>query len=128
RPRRLPLREGRDRKRRERGRALHAERARAQNRRRSRQARRGGTLHLGRAWAAPGLQGGAGARGKGGLMALQLIKLCVGVDDLEELETRRAERRRTEKRLFVHTRNTPKRREELLAGGSLFWVIRSQIR
>ncbi|MBX6370033.1 MAG: DUF1489 domain-containing protein [Rhodospirillales bacterium] len=61
-------------------------------------------------------------------MALHLIKLCVGIDDLEELEALRAKRRKTEKRLFVHTRNTPKRREELLDGGSLFWVIRSQIR
>jgi hypothetical protein len=61
-------------------------------------------------------------------MALHLIKLCVGIDDLDQLAKRRAQRRKTEKRLFVHTRNTPKRSEELIAGGSLFWVIRSQIR
>jgi hypothetical protein len=61
-------------------------------------------------------------------MPLHLIKLCVGIDDIEQLVKRRAQRRKTEKRLFVHTRNTPKRTEELLDGGSLFWVIRSQIR
>lgn len=61
-------------------------------------------------------------------MPLNLIKLCVGIDDLDQLVRRRAQRRKSEKRLFVHTRNTPKRGEELIAGGSLFWVIRSQIR
>jgi hypothetical protein len=61
-------------------------------------------------------------------MPLNLIKLCVGIDDLDQLVRRRAQRRKSEKRLFVHTRNTPKRGEELVAGGSLIWVIRSQIR
>jgi hypothetical protein len=61
-------------------------------------------------------------------MPLHLIKLGVGVDDLDQLVKNRARRRKTEERLFVHTRNTPKRSEQLLAGGSLFWVIRSQIR
>ena len=61
-------------------------------------------------------------------MALHLIKLCVGIDDLEQLAKRRAQRRKTEKRLFVHTRHMPKRGEAILDGGSLFWVIRSQIR
>jgi hypothetical protein len=61
-------------------------------------------------------------------MPLHLIKLCVGIDDLEQLTARRAQRRKTEKRCLVHTRNTPKRSEALLDGGSLFWVIRSQVR
>jgi hypothetical protein len=61
-------------------------------------------------------------------MPLNLIKLGVGVDDLDQLVKNRARRRKTEKRLFVHTRHMPKRGEELIAGGSLFWVIRSQVR
>jgi hypothetical protein len=61
-------------------------------------------------------------------MALHLVKLCVGIDDVEQLTKRRAQRRKTQKRCYVPTRHTPKRGDELVAGGSLFWVIRSQIR
>ena len=67
-------------------------------------------------------------------MALHLIKLCVGVDSIADLEARikmrlKARRAAGEKRpLPVHrTRMTPKRTEELLDGGSLYWVIRGQI-
>lgn len=57
-------------------------------------------------------------------MALHLIKLCVGVDAVEELEAYwRGETRRA-----VHTRQTPKRAAELVDGGSLYWVIRGVIR
>lgn len=56
-------------------------------------------------------------------MALHLIKLCVGVDEVGEL----AEWCRTKRRPIVHTRQTPKRAEEILDGGSLFWVIKGQI-
>lgn len=63
-------------------------------------------------------------------MALNLIKLCVGVDTIEELadwiELKQAERRaRGEPAEQVHTtRMFPKRRDELLDGGSLYWVIK----
>ncbi|HWM46807.1 MAG TPA: DUF1489 family protein [Xanthobacteraceae bacterium] len=66
-------------------------------------------------------------------MALHLIKLCVGaesVDDLKEwIKKRLAEKKRKgEKPEHIHvTRMVPKRTEELLDGGSLFWVIRGQI-
>ncbi|MCW5723884.1 MAG: DUF1489 domain-containing protein [Maricaulaceae bacterium] len=66
-------------------------------------------------------------------MALHLIKLCVGVDSIEELESwrdrRMAERRaRGEPELSRHvTRMTPKRAAEVLDGGSLYWVIRRVI-
>ena len=66
-------------------------------------------------------------------MPLHLIKLCVGCDSVNELEDWiREKRRRLKKsgstREHIHTtRMTPKRADELLDGGSLYWVIRGQI-
>jgi hypothetical protein len=66
-------------------------------------------------------------------MALHLIKLCVGCDSVQELEDwiRQKLKDRKKRRLaaeHIHTtRMTPKRVEELLDGGSLYWVIRGQI-
>ena len=66
-------------------------------------------------------------------MALHLIKLCVGCDSVKDLEDWiREKRKRLKKsgsaREHIHTtRMTPKRGEELLDGGSLYWVIRGQI-
>lgn len=66
-------------------------------------------------------------------MPLHLIKLCVGVDTVEELEAFRdrrvAEREaRGEPAVSRHvTRMTPKRAEEVLEGGSLYWVIKRVI-
>ena len=66
-------------------------------------------------------------------MALHLIKLAVGCDSVKELKEWVAERMATAKKKglpqrHVHiTRMTPKREEEILAGGSLFWVIRGEI-
>jgi hypothetical protein len=64
-------------------------------------------------------------------MALNLIKLCVGVETIEELaawqaERLRARRKAGEKRphLFHRTFQMPKRRAELIDGGSLYWVIK----
>jgi hypothetical protein len=66
-------------------------------------------------------------------MPLHLIKLCVGCDsirDLEEwIEENQAHYRRL-KRSYEQTHTTrmmPKRTEELLSDGSLYWVIRGQI-
>src|SRR5580698_6081079 len=64
---------------------------------------------------------------------LHLIKLCVGVDTLEELrdwqKKRLAEKKKKgQKPELVHiTRQTPKRADEVLDGGSLYWVIKGQI-
>jgi hypothetical protein len=66
-------------------------------------------------------------------VTLHLIKLCVGVDTLEDLARWQAKRladlKKKKKPLeLVHaTRQTPKRAEELLDGGSLYWVIKGQI-
>jgi len=56
-------------------------------------------------------------------MTLHMIKLCVGVDDVGDLRDWCAGGRRA----IVHTRQTPKRAEEILDGGSLYWVIKGQI-
>src|ERR1700755_163501 len=66
-------------------------------------------------------------------MALHLIKLAVGVNDLAHMKTvqaaRRQQRRPTPRSPhWVYTRNTPRRADELLAGGSLYWVVRGVIR
>lgn len=56
-------------------------------------------------------------------MPLHMIKLCVGVSDVEWLETRAA----SGQPLVVHTRMTPKRAAEIEDGGSLYWVIKGSI-
>src|SRR3954452_3477939 len=66
-------------------------------------------------------------------MPLHLIKLAVGCESVQYLKGRVAERMQTAKKKglplrHIHiTRMTPKRVEELLAGGSLYWVIRGEI-
>lgn len=61
-------------------------------------------------------------------MALHLIKLCVGVSEPEELAAFQAERRARHGEVFHLTRMVPRRMAELLDGGSLYWVIRGQVR
>src|ERR1700733_14408193 len=66
-------------------------------------------------------------------MPPHLIKLAVGCESVRELKGWVAERMRTARKKglpqrHIHiTRMTPKRDEELLAGGSLYWVIRGEI-
>ena len=66
-------------------------------------------------------------------MALHLIKLCVGCDSVKDLEDwiRHKLKQRKNRRLadeHIHTtRMVPKRSEELVDGGSLYWVIRGQV-
>jgi hypothetical protein len=60
-------------------------------------------------------------------VSLHLVKLCVGVDRVEQLtEWGRIERGRGVPPI-VHTRQTPKRAAEILDGGSLYWVIKGVI-
>jgi len=60
---------------------------------------------------------------------LHLIKLCVGVDSIEDLIAWRAQNNPNglESRSQHVTRMWPKRASELLDGGSLYWVIRGSI-
>ncbi len=66
-------------------------------------------------------------------MALHLIKLCVGCESIADLtawiaESSAARRARGIKDEHLHvTRMMPKRIEEILDGGSMYWVIKGQI-
>jgi hypothetical protein len=57
------------------------------------------------------------------MSSLHLIKLCVGVPDVDWLERRAA----NGGPLVVHTRMTPKRAQEVEEGGSLYWVIKGTV-
>lgn len=54
---------------------------------------------------------------------LHLTKLAVGVRDIDHLRAWQAERARTHPPLRHRTRNTPRRRPEVLDGGSMYWVV-----
>jgi hypothetical protein len=56
-------------------------------------------------------------------MPLHMIKLCVGVSEVETLERNAA---KSDWRI-VHTRMTPKRAAEIEDGGSLYWVIKGVV-
>jgi hypothetical protein len=66
-------------------------------------------------------------------MRLHLIKLCVGCASIAELDRYVTNKLKDKKRRrlpleHVHTtRMVPKRASELLAGGSLYWVIRGEV-
>jgi hypothetical protein len=59
---------------------------------------------------------------------LHLLKMAVGIADIDELRRVRAARIRQHGASWVFTRNHPRRTELVLAGGSIYWVIRGQIR
>jgi hypothetical protein len=59
---------------------------------------------------------------------LHLVKMAVGASDVEELRRSRAQRYAERGESWVYTRNHPRRAEEVLAGGSLYWVVKGQIR
>jgi hypothetical protein len=67
-------------------------------------------------------------------MTLHILKLCVGADSIEDLAQWQAGRIREQKKRgkkkteLIHvTRMTPKRKDDLLDDGSLYWVIKGQI-
>lgn len=67
-------------------------------------------------------------------MTIHIVKLCVGADSVEDLaewqidQIKRAKKAKA-KRVAPHcgTRMWPKRVEDVLAGGSLYWVIKGVI-
>jgi hypothetical protein len=66
-------------------------------------------------------------------MALHLVKLCVGADSIQDLRDWVSQRSLLaiaaglEPHSVHTTRMFPKRAEELLDGGSLYWVIKGQV-
>lgn len=65
-------------------------------------------------------------------MPLHMLKLCVGATSVADLQAWTRQRAEAKKLgasgpLGHATRMTPKRADELLDGGSLYWVIKGQI-
>ncbi len=66
-------------------------------------------------------------------MTLHILKLAVGIETLADLVARQEQRlaemkRAKQKPELIHiTRNRPKRAAEVLAGGSLYWVVKAFI-
>lgn len=66
-------------------------------------------------------------------MVIHLIKMCVGIETPEQLEQRLAARWQAQldagetPEIIHRTRMFPRRREELLDGGSLYWVVKKSI-
>ena len=66
-------------------------------------------------------------------MPLHLIKLSVGTDSVQDLQDwikqkLKEKKQRGQKPERIHTtRMVPKRADELIDGGSIYWVIRGQI-
>ena len=61
-------------------------------------------------------------------MPLHLLKLAVGIEDVDHLRRIRAARTAERGGSWVYTRNHPRRAQEVLAGGSIYWIIRGNIR
>lgn len=63
-------------------------------------------------------------------MTVHLVKLCVGVDSIHDLKVWQTERLKSLRKagktpeLCHRTRHTPRRRDEVLDGGSLYWAIK----
>ena len=60
-------------------------------------------------------------------MTLHLIKLCVGVNDIEELVRWVRDAKAGRDELCHVTRMFPRRKDEILPNGSIYWVIRGMI-
>ncbi len=66
-------------------------------------------------------------------MPLHLLKLCVGAESISDLEGWIKQRLAAQRKLgqtpeqFHTTRMVPKRAHEIVAGGSLYWVIKGQV-
>lgn len=56
---------------------------------------------------------------------IHIMKLCVGADSLDDLL--RWEAAHSGDVRYIHTRNRPTRWQELVDGGSLYWVIKGVI-
>jgi hypothetical protein len=60
-------------------------------------------------------------------MTTHIIKLCVGAESIDSLTLWQAGRLKETGEIVHTTRMTPRRREEVLDGGSLYWVIKGFI-
>jgi hypothetical protein len=61
-------------------------------------------------------------------MPVHLLKLCVGVESIDQLARFQARRLANEGELYHKTRHTPRRADEVLDGGSIYWIIKGFVR
>ena len=61
-------------------------------------------------------------------MVLHLVKMCVGCDSVADLRQWQENRLLRGEPLIHRTRNMPRRAAEILTGGSLYWIIKGEIR
>lgn len=60
-------------------------------------------------------------------MTVHIVKLCVGADSVEDLAAYQALQIKKRRRPVCGTRMWPKRVDDVLAGGSLYWVIKGNV-
>ncbi|WP_374304620.1 DUF1489 family protein [Ferrovibrio sp.] len=60
-------------------------------------------------------------------MPVHLLKIAVGIESVEHFRERIKIRRKQGKTFTHYTRHMPKRAEEVLAGGSLYWIVKGYI-
>ncbi len=60
-------------------------------------------------------------------MKLHMIKLSVGTDDIADLQRWQQQRLAREGRIYHKTRMAPKRADEILPDGSIYWVIKGLV-
>jgi hypothetical protein len=60
-------------------------------------------------------------------MTLNIIKLAVGIDDVDHLAERQKHRRNECGNCFHRTRMMPARAKEIVGSGSMYWVIKGLI-
>jgi len=58
---------------------------------------------------------------------IHILKMAVGIRDVEHLREAQRQRLETEPPLRHRTRHAPKRAEEIIDGGSIYWVIGGMI-
>jgi hypothetical protein len=64
-------------------------------------------------------------------MTVHLLKMAVGCDDVDELAARQAARRKSvggRPVVLGYTRRWPRRVDELVDGGSIYWIVKRAIR
>ena len=61
-------------------------------------------------------------------MTLHILKLSVGVETVEQIEALQRERRKRHGEVFHRTFQVPTKLDELLDGGSMYWVIKGFVR
>jgi len=60
-------------------------------------------------------------------MPLNILKLCVGVDDVDQLRIIQVRRLKEEGALRHFTRHRPRRAAEITGGGSIYWIIKGYV-